>query len=94
MKAQKLSVKKSYKDGCIALRFSVKGGYSLKVEGSADLATAEARDLANAMIEECDRVDARIAAKNAAEERRQKWREREIAAGRLNVMSLTSVIGR
>lgn len=87
----KLSVKKSYRDGCVALRFSVKGGYSLKVEGGTDLTTADARALAKAMIEEADRVDARQAAKRAAEERRQKWREREIAAGRLKVMPLTSL---
>lgn len=89
--ADKLSVRKSYKDGCIALRISLKGGYTLKVDGSADLPTADARELAKAMIEECDKVDARVAAKAASEDRRRKWRDREVAAGRIKIMSLTEV---
>lgn len=83
----KFSVKKSYRDGCIGLRFSLKanGWNALKVEGGSDLPTAEARALADAIIAEADRADAKVAAKKAADERRQKYREREIAAGRLNL---------
>lgn len=85
-------IKKSYRDGCVGLRFTVKAsGWhfdNLKIDGGSDLSTAEARDLAKALIEEADIADAKVTAKKASAERRQKYREREIAAGRLKVVGL------
>lgn len=85
-------IKKSYRDGNVGLSFSVKAsgwhGASIRIDGSTDLSTAEARGLAEALIKEADRADAKVEAKKASDERRQKWREREIAAGRMKVMSL------
>lgn len=72
----KFAVKKSYRDGCVGLRFSVKAngwqGDSIKIEGGSDLRTADARDLARALIEEADRADAKVAVKMASDERRLK----------------------
>ena len=88
----KFCIKKSYKDGHVGLRFSVKAsgwhGDSIKIDGGSDLSTAEARDLAKALIEEADRADKKVADKKASDERRQKYRDREIAAGRMKVISL------
>lgn len=88
----KFCIKKSYRDGHVGLRFSVKAsgrhGDSIRIDGGADLSTAEARDLARALIEEADRADAKIAAKKASDDRRKKWRDREIAAGRMQVITL------
>lgn len=85
-------VKKSYKDGHVGLRFSLKAsgwhGDSIRIEGGADLSTAAARALAVALVEEADRVDAKVRAKVASDDRRQKYRDREIAAGRMKVISL------
>lgn len=88
----KFCIKKSYKDGHVGLRFSVKAsgwhGDSIRIDGGSDLSTAEARTLAADLIKEADRADAKVAAKKASDERRQKWRDREVAAGRMKVVSL------
>lgn len=81
----KFTVKKSYRGGHVGLRFSVKANY-IKIEGGSDLSTEQARDLARILVDESDRADARVAAKKASEDRRQKWRDREIAAGRIKIM--------
>jgi hypothetical protein len=82
----KFCIKKSYRDGCVAVRFSVRGG-NVRIDGGSDLSTADARKLAAAIIAEADRADAKVAARKASEERRQKWRDKEIAAGRMKVIS-------
>ena len=86
-----ITVKKSFKEGCVGVRVDLKSsnwpGDSVKVEGTTDLPSAQARELAMALIAEADRVDAKVAAKAASDERRRKYREREIAAGRLVVFS-------
>lgn len=88
----KFCIKKSYRDGHVGLRFSVKAsgwhGDSIRIDGGSDLSTAAARDLATALVEEANRADAKVAAQKASEERRHKWREREIAAGRMKIMKL------
>lgn len=92
----KFCIKKSYRDGHVGLRFSVKArgwhGDSIKIDGGSDLSTAEARDLAKALIEEADRADAKVAAKAASDARRQKYREREIAAGRMKVIGFHELL--
>lgn len=92
----KLSIKKAYKDGHVCVRFSVKArgwsGDSIRIDGGTDLSTADARSLAADLIREADRADAKVAAKKASDERRQKWRDREIAAGRMKVMTLGDLI--
>lgn len=89
-----ISVKKSYKDGCLSVRVELKArgwqGDSAKIEGSTDLTTREARDLAEVLFAEADRIDAKVAKKAASDERRKKYREREIAAGRMKVIKFGS----
>nr|WP_321985293.1 hypothetical protein [uncultured Lichenicoccus sp.] len=85
-----LAVKKSYKAGCvgIAMRLSVRGwtSGSAKIEAATDLTTEQARMLAQALIDAADKAEAKVDAKSAADARRQEWRNREIAAGRMVVM--------
>jgi len=61
------------------------GYYSdrVTVQGRTDMSSAEARDLAKALILEADRADAKVSAKVASDARRKKWRDREVSAGRL-----------
>lgn len=88
----KFCVKKSYRDGHLALRFSVKDR-TVRVDGGSELSTAQARDLATALISEADRADAKVAAKKESEERRRKWRDREVAAGRIKIIGAAKFFG-
>ncbi|MCS3690978.1 hypothetical protein [Bradyrhizobium elkanii] len=92
-----INAKKSYKDGHVSVRvvLNARGWQSdsVKVEGTTDLTTAQARDLAKSLISEADRADAKIAKKAASDERRKKWRDREVAAGRLKMVELGSLLG-
>jgi hypothetical protein len=62
-------------------------GESVKVEAKVSVSTEKARQIAAELISLAVEIDAKIAKEKAAEERRQKWREREIAAGRMKSMS-------
>ena len=91
--SDKISVKKSYRDGHVALNVTL-NDRSVKVIGSTDLSAAQARELAESLIAEADRADAKVAAKAAKEDRRKKWRDREIAAGRIKIMDAGSFFRR
>jgi hypothetical protein len=82
-----ISAIKSYKNGHVSVRVNLKsmGYYSdrVTVQGRTDMSSAEARDLAKALILEADRADAKVSAKVASDARRKKWRDREVSAGRL-----------
>lgn len=90
-----ITAKKSYKDGhvkiCVAMSSSGYRGDSLKVQGSADITSDQARELAQALVAEADKADAKVAARKASDERRKKWRDREVAAGRMKIVSLHSL---
>jgi hypothetical protein len=75
------------RDGHVSVRVVLKAN-GLKAEGSTDLTSAQAQELAQSLIDEADRADSKAAARAAAKERREKWREREIAAGRMKIISL------
>lgn len=83
-------VKKSYQDGLVAvgIHLACRGwnGGSAKIEASTDLTIDQARALAQLLIQEADRVDAKAKAKAEAAERRAKWRAREVAAGRMVIL--------
>jgi hypothetical protein len=87
-----ISAKKSYKDGHVSLRVTLKAsGWrrdSVKVEGNTELSSEQARELAKALLDEAERADAKVAAKAASDARRKKWRDREIASGRMKIISL------
>lgn len=93
-----IGVKRSYKDGHVSVRINLKAnGWksdSINVQGGTDLTSAQARELAKSLLAEADRVDAKVAAKAASEARRKKWRDREVAAGRLKIVELGSFLGR
>lgn len=92
-----ISAKKSFKEGHVAVRVKLTArGWqsdSIVAEGSTDLTTDEARNLAAALMAAADRADAKVAAKAASDERRKKWRDREIAAGRLKIIGMNEVFG-
>ncbi|WP_088255182.1 hypothetical protein [Fimbriiglobus ruber] len=94
--AMPVTAKKSYKEGHVALGISLKcrgwNSDSARIEGGADITSAQARELAVALVQWADKADAKVAAKAESEERRHKWREREIAAGRMKVLKLGSTI--
>jgi len=74
----------------ISLRFQFSmwgGGKSVRMNCGIDLTADEARALASSLNELAADAKAKTAAKEAAEERRRKWREREVAAGRMKIMS-------
>ena len=92
------SAKKSYKEGHVSVRFDLKArgwhSASVNVHGTTDLSSAQARELAKALLVEADRSDAKVAAKTSLEERRKKWRDREVAAGRIKTVELGSFFRR
>lgn len=84
--------KKSHKEGHVAIGIILKcrgwhSNDSAKVEGGTDITAAQARELAAALIECADKADAKVSAKAAHEERRRKYRERELAAGKMIVFN-------
>lgn len=70
----------------IQLRCSGWNTASATIKASTDLTTEQARALAQSLIQLADLADAKVAAEAARQARRQKWRQREIAAGRMIVM--------
>lgn len=93
-----ITAKKSYKDGHVSVRFTLKSGgwtgASVKVEGATDLSTEQARELARTLLAEADRADAKKAAKAASDERGKKWRDREVAAGRMKILDSQTFFGK
>jgi hypothetical protein len=79
--------KKSFRDGRVALAITLKargwGNDEAKISGSTELTTAQARALAQELIARADEADAKVTKKAEAQNRRRKWRDREIAAGRM-----------
>lgn len=87
-----VKVSKSFKDGHVALRVeagahSWGGGETVSASVSVDLDLATAKALQIAMGEAIEKEAAKVAAKQAYETRRKKWRDREIAAGRMQVFT-------
>lgn len=90
-----VTVKASYRDGCVGLGIKLRcNGYgdSARIEGSASVTADQARALAQALIAAADKEDAKVAARLEADRRRGKWRDREIAAGRMVSMTPTEFL--
>ena len=90
------AVKRAYGDGSVRVAVTLSAshiGEHVAIQGAGEIDTAEARALAAALIAEADRVDAATAKKAAAEARREAYRQREIAAGRMKVMSPAEFFG-
>lgn len=89
-KGEPVRVKKGYSAGSVGVSMRVNcwnNGSSVRVEASTVLTTAQARALSQSLIEAADKEDVMVFAKAAAEERRKKWRDREVAAGRMKIFS-------
>jgi len=79
---------KSYGAGKVGIRAQFKcSGYGDRatIATSTDLTTEQARALAAALVALADQADAKVAAEAASKERRKKYQDREIAAGRMVV---------
>ena len=59
---------------------------SIKSKVSIHLTSIEARTLATDLVYFADQIDAKAAQEREAEARRAKWREREIASGRMKAV--------
>jgi len=89
-------VKKAFTKGEVAVHAKLKSwsyGNGIRIEASAQITTAQARELAAALIEYADREDAKVAADKAREDRRKAWRDREVAAGRMKVFTMKEFLG-
>jgi hypothetical protein len=91
------TVTKSNKAGHIGLRVAMRAGgwtgASIAVQASANLSTTDARELAAALIRQADAEDAKVEKKQAHEVRRRKWKDREIAAGRIRILTPREFLG-
>lgn len=90
MSKQPAKVTKSYREGHVSLTVEASnygGGSSVISKVQVDLPLADARVLHADLGQKIADADAKVSAKLAAEERRQKWRDREVAAGRFKIMS-------
>jgi hypothetical protein len=79
----------AYKDGHVGIRVELQAsgyGPSIKMQARTEISTSAARELAAALIAHANEADAKVAKKAAAEVRRQQWRDREVAAGRMRIM--------
>lgn len=85
-----ISATKSYRDGRVGIRVAIRAsghGPSVSIQASTDIQTADARLLAAALVALADEADAKVAKKAAVEDRRKKWRDREVEAGRMKIIS-------
>jgi hypothetical protein len=85
-----ITAKRSYHKGCVGIGIQLRcNGWntaSATINASTDLTIEQARALAQSLIQLADLAEAKIAAEAASVARRKKWRDREIAAGRMVVM--------
>jgi hypothetical protein len=53
----------------------------VNIDGATELTTEQARALAQSLVAQADAADAKADAKAAVEQRKQNWRDREVAGG-------------
>jgi hypothetical protein len=90
MSQPKIKAIKSFNDGRIKIGLTMDCGYhypTAKIDAKVEITTLEARALATEILALADADDAKIAKKQEADARPQKWRHREVAAGRRVVLS-------
>jgi electron transfer flavoprotein alpha/beta subunit len=85
-----IAAKKSYAERSVEIAVKLKGqgwghGDRVQVAGSTNLTTEQARALAAQIVAVADEADARADKRAAAEDRRRKWRNRQIASGKIQV---------
>lgn len=92
--APPITAAKAHSAGKLTIKVRLNSGWSgdhMKLEGSTELTTNQARVLAQSLIDLANAEDRKVANKKEADERKQKWYDREVAAGRLRVMSIGEV---
>lgn len=85
-RALPIVAKKSFRDNSVSIGINLRcwgHGDGVKIAASTELTTEQARVLAWSLINLADAAEAKSIAKAAAEERRKKWFDREVAAGRM-----------
>lgn len=86
-----IKVTKSWRDGCVGVRAKASAsdmrGASVKAEVALELPIEAARRLIAELSVAVDAEEVKVAKKWAAEERRQAWHDREVAAGRMKLLS-------
>ncbi len=97
-KVPALTARRAAGGGGITITVRLRGGGfyrdTVRVDGSTDLTSTEARVLAASLIVCADQVDAAVEKKAAGEARRKAWRDREVAAGRMKIMEVSDVFRR
>lgn len=84
-------VQKSYQDGHVKLRVDASAsrrGHDVTVSAAVDLDLEAARWLAATLMVAVEKEEAKIKAHHDREARRKAWRDREVAAGRMKIISL------
>lgn len=91
-------VTKGFLDGSVSLSVQGNaGGYrqpDIKVSISVPLTIAEARALAADLEKFASAAETKVAVSAAKEESRRKWRDREVAAGRMKIMNASEFFRR
>lgn len=95
MTRSSITAKRSSSEGQVALVIDLKasgwpGSISARIKANAEVTSYQARELAAQLIALADEADAKTADRKAREERRKKWCDREIAAGRMVVFGRQS----
>jgi hypothetical protein len=86
---------KAYRDGCVKVRVSASsygGGRDVSASVAVDLPLEVAKQFLAELATAIEKEEAKVKAKQDSEERRKKWRDREVAAGRLKIMSLRDFV--
>lgn len=87
-------VQKSYQDGHIKLRVDASAsrrGHAISVSAAVDLDLEAARNLSANLLLAVEKAEAKIKAHQDREARRKAWRDREVAAGRITIISLNNL---
>ena len=88
------TVVKAHKGVGVRVTLKAAWGTSIHIQAFETISTAEARELAAALVAQADAEDAKAEKERAAEERRRKYRDREIAAERMKVFGVAEFLGR
>lgn len=87
--------KKSWQDGHVTLNVALNCrsylGDTCRITGSTKVTSDQARALAASLIDLANKADEKVTIKAAAEARRKKWRDQQVAAGRMIEMSAEEV---
>lgn len=98
-KKSQVKAGKSFKDGHVKLRVDAgargwHGDVEVSASVSVDLDLSTAKQLQIDLATAIEKEAAKMAAHQDRQARRKAWRDREVAAGRMQVVSLTDIFKR